>query len=334
LASIPGVESASIAAFVPFGFSTEARGARRTGVVASDPGKGSTAAEGREFVALWNSVGEDYFKTVGLSLLRGRAFNRAEADSPGGPRVAIIDQRLADNLWPDGDALGQRIHLGAGGDDAIEVIGIVPEVRYSFFRQLTGAIYLPFAQGFRGPVNFHIRTRADTRAAALALTSEIRKRIQRAAPGVPVFKVRTFRQHLEASADLWLVHTAAILFSLFGGLALGLAVVGLYGVKAYAVSRRTREIGIRMALGANRREVVGMILREGLVTIAIGGSLGLLLGLGLGRLCATMLYNVSPTDPLALTVAPAILSGTAIAACLLPAWRASRVNPLTALRTE
>jgi ABC-type antimicrobial peptide transport system permease subunit len=151
---------------------------------------------------------------------------------------------------------------------------------------------------------------------------------------VPVFKVRTFRQHLDASADLWIARIGAMLFSLFGGLALLLAVVGLYGVKAYSVSRRTREIGIRMALGAEPSSVQGMIMREGLMMTLTGGLIGLLLALGLGRLCAGMLYQVSPMDPVAFTLAPTALFVTAMVACYLPARKATRVSPLKALRSE
>jgi ABC-type antimicrobial peptide transport system permease subunit len=149
-----------------------------------------------------------------------------------------------------------------------------------------------------------------------------------------VFKVRTFRQHLDSSADLWITRIGALLFALFGGLALLLAVVGLYGVKAYSVTRRTREIGIRMALGAEPGNVQRMILREGLVMTLTGAVLGLLLAFGLGRLCAGMLYDVSPMDPLTFTLAPAVLFVTAMVACYLPARKATRVSPLKALRSE
>ena len=359
LAALPGVQSASIGATVPFGMISLSRPVQRAGLHPAPDGKPATAAEGLAFDANWNGVGADYFTTLGLPLLRGRAFTKAEAENKGGPAVAIIDEVLAKKLWPDGNALGQRIQYAnkdatkapadkGGGihaeqDDnarpedtgTIEIVGIVPPIRTSVFRKESGsAIYVPFAQGYQSTVQFHVRTAANTPAAAGALIDAVRREVRAAAPGVPVFKVRTFRQHLDASADLWIVRVGAILFSTFGGLALALAVVGLYGVKAYAVVRRTREIGIRMALGAAPGEVQRMILREGLGMILTGSVLGWLLALGLGRVCASMLYEVSPLDPTSFVIATAALFGTALIACWLPARKATRVNPLTALRSE
>jgi predicted permease len=336
LAVLPGVQSASIASFAPFGFSSQGASIRRAGLIPAADAKPSTAAEGLAFLAQWNSVGADYFTTLGLPLLRGRPFSVAEAAAKGAPRVAIIDESLARKLWPEGDALGQRIQYGyeKTAANTLEVVGIVPAARTSLFRQYGTAIYVPFAQGFHGPVNFHVRTRANTPASALALIDSVRREMRAAAPGVPVFTVRTFRQHLDASGDLWLVRAAAGLLSILGGLALVLAVVGLYGVKAYSVARRTREIGIRLALGAEPRRVLALVVGEGLATILLGAGFGLLLAFGLGRLCAGLLFQVSPFDPLAFTIAPAVLIGTALLACYLPARRASRVDPLVALRTE
>lgn len=359
LAALPGVQSASIGATVPFGMITLGRPIQRAGLHPAKDAKPASAAEGLAFGANWNGVGADYFATLGLPLLRGRAFTKAEAESKGGPAVAIIDEVLAKKLWPDGNALGQRIQYAnqdankapadeGGGIRAehnstarpdetktIEIVGIVPPIRTSVFSKEIGtAIYVPFAQGYQSTVQFHVRTAANTPAAADALIDAVRREVRAAAPGVPVFKVRTFRQHLDASADLWIVRIGAILFSTFGGLALALAVVGLYGVKAYSVARRTREIGIRMALGAEPGEVQRMILREGLVMTLSGAALGWLLALGLGRVCASMLYEVSPLDPLSFALATAALLGTALVACWLPARKATRVNPLTALRSE
>ena len=359
LAALPGVKSASIGATVPFGFITLDRSVQRAGLHPAKDAKPANAAEGLAFGSNWNGVGADYFATLGLPLLRGRTFTRAETENKDGPAVAIIDEVLAKKLWPDGDALGQRIQYAnrdaasapAGGgagvhasgevearpqdEKTIEIVGIVPAIRTSIFAKEIGtAIYVPFAQGYQSTVQFHVRTAANTAASAAGLIDAVRREVRAAAPGVPVFKVRTFRQHLDASADLWIVRIGAIIFSVFGGLALTLAIVGLYGVKAYSVARRTREIGIRMALGAEPGAVQRLILREGLIMTLTGGGLGLLLALGLGRLCASMLFEVSPIDPVAFTIAPAVLFVTAMIACYLPARRATRVNPLKALRSE
>ncbi|PYK75891.1 MAG: hypothetical protein DME42_01375, partial [Verrucomicrobia bacterium] len=150
----------------------------------------------------------------------------------------------------------------------------------------------------------------------------------------PIISLRTFAQHLEANLQLWVVRAGATMFSIFGGLALALAVVGLYGVKAYSVARRTREIGIRMALGAQRGAVLGMIMREGSIMLACGVVLGILLAMAGGKILSGILYQVGAFDPIAFTTAPIVLAAAALVATWLPARRATRVNPLQALRTE
>jgi ABC-type antimicrobial peptide transport system permease subunit len=153
-------------------------------------------------------------------------------------------------------------------------------------------------------------------------------------PTVPILTLKTFAQHLDGNIELWIVRAGAALFSVFGGLALFLATVGVYGVKAYSVARRTREIGIRMALGAQRGTVQWMILREGAVMLACGVTLGVLLSAATGKLISGMLYNVGALDPLAFTIAPVLLTAAALVATWLPARRATRISPMAALRTE
>ncbi len=335
LAGLPGVQAASIAALVPLGLNNMDRSVRRAGVLMAPDAKPATAAEGLAFGARWNSVGADYFAAMGLPLLRGRAFTPIEAGSPEGPRVAIIDEALAQKLWPDGDALGQRIQWGGRGDgpvpETMEIVGIVPPTRMELSQKTIGSsVFVPFAQDFQSDAFFHVRAaRSDT-----AMFDLIRRELQTAAPGVPVFGVKTFRQHLDSSLQVWMVRAGAMLFSTFGGLALILAVVGVYGVKAYSVARRTREIGIRMALGAKPGDVLALIFREGLTMALVGTAFGLLLAVGIGRLLANLLYAVGPLDPWAFTLAPLALISATLVACWLPARRATRVSPLVALRTE
>jgi ABC-type antimicrobial peptide transport system permease subunit len=193
---------------------------------------------------------------------------------------------------------------------------------------------VPFAQGFQSNAFFHVRIAGRAPGADAALFDLIRRELRSAAPGVPILAVKTFRQHLDGNVQLWIVRIGATMFSIFGGLALILAVVGVYGVKAYAVARRTREIGIRLALGAEPGAVLRMILREGLIMTLSGTVLGFLLALGIGRLCGSMLYQVSPVDPVAFTLAPLVLAAAALLACYLPARRATKVDPLIALRAE
>jgi hypothetical protein len=295
---------------------------------------------------------------VGLPLLRGRAFTKIEAETPGAPPVAIIDKVLAKKLWPEGDALGQRIQwaesgtpaapgagnaLGvndyiarrAGDAPSVEIVGIVPATRWELFQsELGGQIFVPFAQDFQSNVFFHVRATQSAAGADAALFELIRREVRSAAPGVPVFNVKTFRQHFNDNAQLWVVRSGAEMVSLFGGLALVLAVVGVYGVMAYGVARRTREIGIRTALGARPATVLRMILREGLTMTLGGAALGFLLALGIGRALSSMLYQVSPMDPVAFTLALTVLVGTALLACWLPARRAAKVDPMEALRYE
>jgi ABC-type antimicrobial peptide transport system permease subunit len=233
--------------------------------------------------------------------------------------------------------MGASTSISATAEDArsIEVVGIVSNTRWDLFGdEAGGTIFVPFAQGFQSSVFFHVRTAVRAPGTDPATIAVIRRELLAAAPGVPLLSARTFRQHLDSSLQLWMVRIGATMFSIFGGLALVLAAIGLYGVKAYSVARRTREIGIRLALGAAPGAVQRMFLKEGGALIVAGVGLGLLLGLGLGQVVAGMLYRTSPLDPVTFVAAPVVLSLVALLACYIPARRATRVNPLNALRTE
>ncbi|WP_438479156.1 ABC transporter permease [Oleiharenicola lentus] len=350
LAALPGVQSASIGAIALFGMINLHRSVRRAGVNPAPETKPTTAAEGRTFTARWNAVGGDYFATMGLPVLRGRAFSPAETiAADGASKVVMIDEVLAQKLWPDGDALGQHLQWSGedarkavpaadaanGGSTTLEIVGIVRSTRDDVGQKKAGnSIYVPFAQGFMSNVHFHVRPATLGEPAALALIDAVRRTLRETAPGVPVFTLRTFRQHRDGSLELWSLRLAGTLFLVFGGLATLVAVVGLYGVKTYAVSRRTREIGIRLALGAEPRRVRNLILREGIAITALGTAIGLLLGAGLGQLLASVFVNLPAFDLAAFVTAATALFATAILACWLPAVRATRVSPMTALRTE
>jgi predicted permease len=356
LAALPGVESASIASTVPFGMLSITKAVQRAGVSPGPDTKPATAADGLAFNANSNGVGADYFATMGIRLLRGRAFNAAEAMHESTPKVAIIDEVLAKKLWPDGDALGQQVQFaaknapraGGGGGGVgttaeakgeattqIEIVGVVPYTRNSLFeKDPRGAIYLPFAGGFQSDVHFHIKFAPGARRDATATADLIRRTVREVDGALPILTLKTFAQHLDSNLQLWVVRAGAALFSVFGVLALGLAAVGLYGVKAYSVARRTREIGIRMALGAQRANVQWMILRESSLMLATGLALGLLLAIGTGRVVSGLLYNVGALDPIAFTIAPLVLAAAALIATWLPARRATLVDPIQALRTE
>jgi len=359
LAALPGVEHASISSTVPFGMISFDRTVQRAGVHPGPEAKPATAAEGLAFKASWDSVGADYFSTVGLPLIRGRAFSEAEATQPG-PKVAIIDEVLAKKLWPDGDALGQTIqyagenapaanrggsaHAGRSADfseeekqkETIEIVGIVPVTRHQLFEmeEPGGAIYLPFARGFQSDISFFVRFRSLASGNEASTADLLRRTVRDVDPSIPILSLRTFAQHLDSNLDLWLVRAGAALFSIFGALALSLAVVGLYGVKAYSVARRTREIGIRMALGAQAGAVLRMIMREGSIMLVSGVALGLLLAVATAKILSGILYGVGPLDPIAFTVAPLVLTIAALIATWLPARRATQVDPVQALRAE
>jgi predicted permease len=361
LAALPGVEHTSISSTVPFGMFELDRNVQRAGARPGPDAKPATAAEGLAFKAAWNSVGADYFLTVGLPVVRGRAFTEAEATRPG-PKVAIVDEALAKKLWPDGDALGQRIqyagenarsaeggggaHIGGSGDlsdkekqkqeETIEIVGIVPATRHELFEKEEpgGAIYLPFARGFQSDVSYFVRFRSLASGNEAITADLLRRTVGEVDPSIPIISLRTFAQYLDSNLDLWIVRAGAALFSIFGGLALGLAVVGLYGVKAYSVARRTREIGIRMALGAQPGMVLRLILREGSVMLLSGIALGLLLAAAAGKILSGILYQISALDPIAFTAAPMLLAAAALVATWLPARRAAALNPVEALRYE
>jgi putative ABC transport system permease protein len=345
LATLPGVESASISSTVPFGLVTLDKSVQRGGVNPAPDAKPSNAAEGLAFLANLNSVGADYFKTVGLHLLRGRPFNTAEAMHQTSPKVAIIDEVLAKKLWPNQDALGQHIQFadkdssqaahGVQPTEQIEIVGIAPYTRTNLFdNDPGGALYLPFAGGFQSDVFFHLKFAPNAGRDPAATTDLIRRTVRQVDSAIPILSLKTFAQHLDGNFELWIVRAGAALFSIFGGLALALATVGIYGVKAYSVARRTREIGIRMALGARRGTVQRMILREGAVMLAAGMGLGFLLAAGTGKLLSGMLYEVGALDPIAFSVAPIVLAAAAFLATWLPARRATRISPMAALRTE
>ena len=359
LAALPGVTNVSITATVPFGMVSLTKRIQRAGHHSPADATAGTAAEGRAFRASAYSVGADYFATAGLPLLRGRPFTVAEATQSGGPPVAIVDDALAKKLWPGADPIGQRLQFApeavravhdeddaAGGiraqatgdikpGESIEVIGVVPVIRDAIFESEPGtAIYVPFSRGFQSNAFFYVRFASLRPGHEGAIADLLRKTVSSVDPALPILSIKTFGQHLDGNLQLWMVRAAAALFSIFGGLAFVLATVGLYGVKAYSVARRTREIGIRMALGAQRTTVQWMILREGSIMLGSGIAVGLLLALATGRLVSSMLYQVSSLDPIAFTVAPIVLAAAGLLATWLPARRATRISPMTALRTE
>ena len=343
LRRVPGVQSVAIAATVPFGMVSLGKS-----ITASD------AAVSKEHPALsarYNIVSEDYFQTLEIPMLRGRPFAAVESTAGSKSHVAILDKLAADKLWPGGDALGKHIrldssnpgagHMGVSVDadtpaaNDLEVVGVVGSVRESILGGKDEPhVYLPFGQEYQANVHFHLKVAGGGPEAENRMLETIRREIQATDERLPLLALKTMRSHFESGIDIWVVRTGAHVLEIFGSVALFLAVIGLYAVNAYTVSRRTREIGIRMALGADASSTMGMILGEGLKVTAVGVGVGLLLAIGLGQLLAGFLYDVRAIDPLVLGTAPVALTVVAMCACYLPARRASRVDPMIALRYE
>jgi len=285
--------------------------------------------------ALITSISERYFDAMGVRLLRGRTFNANEVRDEKSPGVAIIDEELAKRLFPKTDALGQRLRRTQeptdGSPAEMEIVGICAAHRHDALqKQDRPRVFVPFAQSFQANAFFHIRSALPASAAVPA----IRGALQRIDPGMPLLGLNPMSDLVNRNIQLWIVRLGAALFGIFGFIALVLAVVGVYGVKSYTVARRTKEIGIRMAIGAHPRDVFRLIMKQGVFQTALALTIGLLLALLAGRLLASFLYQVSPIDPLALVLSGALLAAAALLACFLPARRAMKVSPVTALRSE
>jgi predicted permease len=286
------------------------------------------------------SVTPEFFVSIGVPILRGRTFTELECQKRDTPRVCILDEGLARRLFHDRDPLGQRVRLtqppADGSPAEMEVVGIVGRHRHDVMDENGPAphIYFPFAQAYGAGAWMSVRYASKTPAAVESAMGALRNELRQIDADLPILQQLPFTLLLDKCVTLWLVRLAAVMFGVFGGIALLLAVVGVYGVKAYAVERRTREIGIRLALGADRRDVFSLIALQGVLQTAVSVVVGLGLSLAAGRVLSTMLFAVSPTDPISLALATVLLSATALVACYLPARRATRVSPLTALRTE
>ncbi len=338
IAALPGVESDSLAWSMPFGDADYAAGVQRAGSSPLVDGKPfATVAEGKDMVANNNVIGTDYFRTLGVPLLRGREFTRTEVESTNAPRVAIVSQSLADELWPGEDALGRRLQFTRARADApdtsMEVIGVVPELKQDLMGKASHPfLYQPYGQAYQPSMLLQVRVSPG--ADSKSLMRQAGEALRRLDPLLPVAALKTLRASHENSVTVALLRMGARIFGTFGLVALFLAVIGIYGVRAYSVARRTREIGIRMALGASSRDVLRLILREGLLLTAMGLGLGLMLAVAIGKLANGFLYDIAVIDPFAFTMAPALLALSALLACWLPARRASKVDPIVALRSE
>jgi putative ABC transport system permease protein len=286
---------------------------------------------------LFTAISTGYFDALGVKLLRGREFTQAECENKDGRRVGIIDEELAKKLFPNEDPIGQHIRYTqppkSGAPNDVEIIGLVSRHLHAIQSDsLLARVFVPLAQNYDGQTFLHVRLNTQDRNAVLAMIPTLRQALHEVDPDLPVLQM--IPDLMQKSPNLWIVKLGAMLFGAFGCIALLLAVVGVYGVKAYAVACRTREIGIRMALGAHRKDVFALIMRQGALQTGLAVAVGLLLSLAAGRVLSQILYGVSPSDAFSLITSSLMLAAAALLACFLPARRATYVNPITALRTE
>jgi predicted permease len=317
-AALPGVRGAGLAYMLPLG-----GGGWDTRVFRADV---TPAPDDPGLKTDLNSVTASYFPALGMPIVRGRGFT--EADRDGAPPVAVVNEALARQLWPNEDAVGKRFRMGRESEP-IEVVGVVRTAKYrSLLEPAQPFYYRPFAQIYQSPMTLHLATAGDPRA----LAASVRRLVEDLDPDLPAYRVEPISDRLDRSIGSQ--RTAATLVAAYGALALLVAAVGLYGAMAYTVARRTREIGIRMALGARRESVLSHVLREAARLAAIGGALGLAIAVPATRLLRSQLFGVSPSDPLTLVGVCVVLGAVSLAAAYVPARRATRVDPVVALRAE
>jgi predicted permease len=334
LRSTPGIEAASASSILPFGDYSVSAMVQREGprLRNEDP-----AARGKLASPFEYTVGADYFRTLGVPMLRGREFTAAEEVGIGGTPPVIVDKALADALFANEDPVGQILQFGADshGADAqpMQIIGVAPTVRHDLFAaEPEPHIYLP--SGGSQATRMFIYARAAAPQNGDAMAAGVREQLRVVDPQMPVSSVRSFRSQHESSAQVWLLRSGAKMFLTLGLAAAFVAVVGLYGVRSYLVSRRTREFGVRMAIGAAPRDVMRLVMREAAQTTVVGVAIGLVLGGLLGMGMSSVIYQVSPFDPLTLGGAAGLLAVASFVASAIPARRAARIMPMTALRND
>ncbi len=283
-------------------------------------------------------VSPGYFEAMGIPMLKGRWFDAR--DNENAPRVVIVDERLAQHFWPNSDPVGRRMYFPNDPKNLLKVdehtvwltvVGVARTLRYEHLEDkgaTVGAFYCPIAQDADSNFTFALKTTGDSDSAVRALRAEI----ARLDPDLAVFDVHSMSERINLS--LAPRRTSMLLANAFGGVALFLATLGIYGVLAYLVAQRTREIGIRVALGSSRAGILRLVLREGFELVLIGLVLGVVGAASLQRLVATEIYGVRPLDPVLLASVMALLAIVALAACAVPVGRALRVDPIIALRSE
>ena len=331
--ALPGVQSASLAFSVPLGYYSD-------GTAVYAEGQEHESTDKRAPGASYNCVTPDYFTTLRMKIVEGRAFT--ESDTGTSPLVAIVDEAMAKQLWPHQDALGRRFsYKGAQGsfgsarqgkeNSLVTVVGVVRNARLQSLLDAPGNFfYVPQAQNYKAQHVLQLRTSM----APQLLRAPVEALVRELDPNLPIYDVMTMDQAVGGANGYFLYKMGAGLAAALGILGLILAIVGVYGVVSYGASQRQHEIGIRMALGARPAGVLGLIIRQAIVLVGAGIGVGVLAALGINRLLAGLLFGVTPSDPLTLVTVCGLMLAVALLACFLPARRATKVDPLAALRHE
>jgi predicted permease len=275
---------------------------------------------------LWTTP--TYVEMLRIRLVQGRNF--ADSDRLGQPKVVLVNEAAARAFWPNESPIGRRVAVGQGGfQDGAEVVGVVADVRYRAIETAaTPDVYLPAAQSYRGSIRLFVRSQLDTSG----LVAAIRREVQALDTNLPLASIKTMDESVGDA--MWRTRVAAWLLSAFAGLALFLTSIGVFGVMTQIVAQRTQEFGLRMALGAQRGDVLALVLRRAVIVTACGLVLGSIAALALARVLTTLLYDVTPGDPATLAVVAIVLGAVSLTAAYLPARRAIRIDPTRALKSD
>jgi putative ABC transport system permease protein len=318
---LPGVQAASLAFSVPLGY-------YNTSAYLEIEGQPPSGKARRPF-ANYNAVTAEYLQTIRPRLLQGRFI--APEDDRRGRRVAVVNQFMAQHYWPKQDPIGKRFRSPDIDNVWLEVVGVVQNSKQQgIFSDPAGSFYVPIEQAYKSLRVLQLRTAGEP----MALAPLVAREIHALDPDLPVFDVTTMDRMIQGPNGFFLLRMGAVFGGALGLLGLALALVGVYGVVSYAASQRTQEIGVRMALGASRAEILRLVLGRGLVLIGAGIAVGVGCALSVSRLVANLLFNVSPFDPVTFIGVPLLLGTMALAASYIPAFRATRIEPAIALRGE
>lgn len=319
LSALPGVDMVSYAYSVPLGYYSAAESIEAEGQ--------PIPQEQRRPQAGYNVVGVRYFETMRIPIVTGRGFTTA--DDANGRRVAVVNEYMVNKFWPGTDPIGKRFRMTGDQPGWLEVVGVSKQGKYNYIFEDPGPyFFVPMEQNYRALRAVHLRVAGE----ADAMAPLVQKEIRAANPELPVYDVRSMTRTLGGGNGFFLIRMGALFGGGLGVLGLLLALVGIYGVVSYSASQRVQEIGVRVALGARRGDILRLVVGQGLILVAIGIGAGLIFAFGVSRLIATMLFGISSTDPVTFIGVPVALALMAVIASYIPAFKAARMDPVQALR--